>query len=148
MQKKIQLTVNQRIKFLVDALHLTQKEFAEQVGVNQELVSRTINGKTTPNFGFIEAVYKAFPSVNPGWLISGLGDIWKEGTSHASNISQKGKGNNQRVNVGSQVNEPAAPYGCEELEERIVLLEKLCAQKDQLIAEKERYIQLLEKSRP
>lgn len=142
------MPVNQRVKILLKRLGLTQKQFSEKVGVNQELVSRTINGKTTPNFAFIEQLYLAFPDINPDWLLTGKGDIWKDPSGEGNQITQSGKRNDQRVNIGSQVNEPASGYGSEGMmQERISLLEELCKQKDATIAEKERYIRLLEKNR-
>lgn len=141
------MSINQRIKILIHALGLTQKLFSEKVGVSQEVISRTINGRSTPIFGFVEQVYKAFPEISPDWLLTGRGDMWKEQSKESNTITQGGKRNDQKVNVGSHVNEPSAGYGNEDLKEKIELLEKLCKNKDELIAEKERYIQLLEKSR-
>jgi transcriptional regulator with XRE-family HTH domain len=68
-------TVGQRLKVLRELLGLSQKEFAEKIGVHWMTVSRYELGKSKPKWDFLKRVMETF-NVNPIWLSEGKGDVF------------------------------------------------------------------------
>lgn len=69
------MTVNERIKIFLEASGISQTAFAKKTGLTQSVISKTLGGKTVPQFSTVEAIVRAFPSLNPHWLILGEGSM-------------------------------------------------------------------------
>jgi len=63
----------ERLRELRKRLGLSQKEFAEKLGVHLMTISRYERGKITPSYKFLELLEKTF-NVNPEWLLKGKGE--------------------------------------------------------------------------
>lgn len=70
----MQTPINQRLKFLLEALGVTQSAFCRLVGLDQGSFNRVINGFSIPLFDKVEAIYRTYPEINPHWLLTGEGD--------------------------------------------------------------------------
>lgn len=64
-----------RLIRLLDSEQLTASKFADRIGVQRSSVSHVLSGRNKPSFDFIEKTLKAFPDLNPEWLILGKGDM-------------------------------------------------------------------------
>lgn len=56
---------------------LTAVKFAEIMEVQPSSISHLLSGRNKPNFDFISRILLRFPSLNPDWLINGIGEIYK-----------------------------------------------------------------------
>lgn len=64
-----------RLVFLRKRLKLTQKEFAEKLGVSQSYISEVENGQTQPGISLLVSLNLYF-NVSVDWLITGQGRIF------------------------------------------------------------------------
>ena len=69
------MTVAERLKELRYKLGLSQKEFAERVGIHYMTLSKYESGKYRPSLRFLKKVEEVF-NVNPQWLLEGKGDMF------------------------------------------------------------------------
>lgn len=75
-------TINHRIKLLRESLDKTQDEFAEIINVSQSTISYVErSSKAKFAFEIVEKIKKKFPSLSLEWLVSGYGNMWKEGVN-------------------------------------------------------------------
>lgn len=65
----------ERIKQIMDSLGLTQQEFAQKLGVSPASLSNIFNGKSRPTMNHTNAIHRAFPSINMGWVLFGEGNM-------------------------------------------------------------------------
>ena len=57
-----------RIKGLIEANGITQKDFAASIGIRHEAISRYLNGKSKPGLDTIMKIAQVY-NVDPGWLM-------------------------------------------------------------------------------
>ena len=67
--------MNERLKELRKALHLTQKAFAGKIGAKQNTVATYEMGRNNPSDPVIHSICIAF-GVNENWLRNGVGDMF------------------------------------------------------------------------
>lgn len=63
-------SINERIKMLIDDLHITRTAFADRLKVTQAYISRLINTGGNPSERLIEDICEKF-NVNEEWLRNG-----------------------------------------------------------------------------
>jgi transcriptional regulator with XRE-family HTH domain len=79
-----------RIKSLLEQLHLTPSEFAERIGVQRSSVSHVLSGRNKPSIDFLEKILIVFPEVDATWLITGKPAVHKfDKTDEEKNIIQR-----------------------------------------------------------
>ena len=71
------ILISQRIKELRNTLELTQKNFADKLGITNAHISKIEKGKTSPSDALIKLISKEY-DVNENWLKFGIGDMFKE----------------------------------------------------------------------
>lgn len=76
----------ERIKHIFNNTKLNQREFAELIGVSQQLISAVINSKKKPNEAILFGIIDNIENVDPLWLLTGKGDN-KEQSVPPINIS-------------------------------------------------------------
>lgn len=69
--------MNERIKKLRKHLDLTQREFAERIGVKQNTVAQYEMGRNVPIDSVISLICREF-NVNEVWLRNGTGEMFVE----------------------------------------------------------------------
>jgi len=69
------MTVGQRLKELRYKLGLSQKEFAEKLGIHYMTLSKYESEKYPPSLRFIKKLEEIF-NVNPQWLLEGVGEMF------------------------------------------------------------------------
>lgn len=68
--------IGERIKELRQALKLTQKEFAERVGIGQSAITWYEKGEREPLPSILKNIYQEF-NVNETWLRTGEGEMFR-----------------------------------------------------------------------
>lgn len=66
--------MNKRIKELRNFLHLSQKEFGEQIGVSRDVIANIENERATPSEPLIRLICRQF-SADYFWLTEGTGEM-------------------------------------------------------------------------
>lgn len=65
-----------RLNSILKHYGVSSIDFAEDIGVSQNTVSRYITGKTTPNLTVIDRILKHFKEVDSSWLVLGKGNMF------------------------------------------------------------------------
>lgn len=73
-----------RIRQLMAAQHMNQQAFANRTGIATASLSNIFSERTRPTLMHVEALMKAFPTLNITWLISGEGSMFVDELSDAS----------------------------------------------------------------
>jgi transcriptional regulator with XRE-family HTH domain len=68
--------INTRIQAIITALKLSKNQFAHRINTSSAMISKVTNQKT--NFGkdILEKIISAYPELNAGWLLTGVGEMW------------------------------------------------------------------------
>lgn len=70
------MSINQRIRMLMEHYHLTQVKFAQITGIKYQSVSTIYNEKNTPSAELISKILENFKDINARWLLTGEGDMF------------------------------------------------------------------------
>lgn len=65
-----------RLSHLCVALNLSIAQFAERIGLTLRRCRRVLKTTHKPSLGLMARVRRAFPSVNPDWLLLGEGEVF------------------------------------------------------------------------
>lgn len=85
-------TVNERIRLLIDYLKISDKKFAEMIGIPQTTLSNLFNRQTEPGYKILNAIMNCINGISSDWLLTGEGEMIRQ------NIHQT---NNQGDNINS-----------------------------------------------
>jgi transcriptional regulator with XRE-family HTH domain len=66
-----------RLKELLEKEHLSAKDFALLVDVQQSAVSHLLSGRNKPSMDVIQKIIRVFKHINPTWLLLGEGGMYK-----------------------------------------------------------------------
>ncbi len=78
-------TMEGRIRQIMEAKQMSQKEFAECTNISPASLSSIFNGRTRATNNHTLAIHQAFPDVNINWLLFGEGSMYGSNES-ASDI--------------------------------------------------------------
>jgi transcriptional regulator with XRE-family HTH domain len=67
-----------RIAKLMELEQITPTRFAVLIGTQPSVVSHILNGINKSSLEVVQKILNAFPSINPDWLISGIGSMYRE----------------------------------------------------------------------
>lgn len=67
--------MNERVKYIRKALHMTQDEFATQIGLSRNFIAQVENGAKNPSERTISDICREF-DVNEEWLRNGTGEMF------------------------------------------------------------------------
>lgn len=83
--------INRRVVKLIELLANSNKEFSDKTGISTVILSHINSGRNKVSLGAVQAILQSFPQVNPEWLISGRGEIYKDKIDHTPilNISKE-----------------------------------------------------------
>ena len=70
--------MNDRIEILLDEIDMSPSLFADAIGVQRATISHILSGRNNPSLDFVQKVLGRFPDINPDWILSGKGDIWRK----------------------------------------------------------------------
>ncbi|MCX6307956.1 MAG: helix-turn-helix transcriptional regulator [Bacteroidia bacterium] len=69
-----------RIQKIIEDKNLSPSIFADEVGLNRAVVSHILHGRNKPGLENLQKILITYPDINPGWLISGNGSMYLNGT--------------------------------------------------------------------
>lgn len=69
-----QLTIGQRIKFLIDAQNSSIRKFARMLDVSDTNIRNYIERGSKPSSDVLEKVVQTIPGINTSWLLTGDGE--------------------------------------------------------------------------
>lgn len=70
-----------RIQKIIEDKNLSPSNFADEVGLNRAVVSHILHGRNKPGLENLQRILATYPEINPGWLISGIGSMYLDGSS-------------------------------------------------------------------
>ncbi|GEM_PF-5159422 len=71
-------TFPERLERIMTHYRLSQTEMAERLQVSRGQISHWLSGRNSPGLESLERILKAFPAVNPDWLIMEKGPFLRE----------------------------------------------------------------------
>ncbi len=72
--------IKDRIRQLMEAAEMNQKDFAIITGITAPTLSSIFNGRTSATLNHVMALHKEFPNVRMEWLLFGEGDMYEAST--------------------------------------------------------------------
>lgn len=75
--------MKERIKIVMSSVKMSQKIFAEEIGISAGTLSSILSGHTKPTLQTVVLITNRFPSIDMKWLITGEGNMNINGTSAA-----------------------------------------------------------------
>ena len=69
----------ERILEVLKAKNFSPSQFADEIGVQRSNISHLVSGRNKPSLEFIQKIIKRFPDINPDYLLSGLGNMLRDG---------------------------------------------------------------------
>lgn len=91
-----------RIKQVMESLGLSQQEFAQKLELSPASLSNIFNGRSKPTNNHVQAIHRAFPSINTNWLMFGEGNMLEGPEKNISNLPSQNSG-------GSSGDDSSAP---------------------------------------
>ena len=64
-----------RIISIMNDANMNATQFAEAIGIQRAAMSHIMGGRNNPSADVMDKIVKRFPSINAGWLLSGIGDM-------------------------------------------------------------------------
>ncbi len=83
-----------RINKIIKEKNLSASQLATEVGVQRSSISHILSGRNRPSLDFVQKMLKAYPDLNPSWVLMGEGSIYKGDQNKEqakTNVEQKGK---------------------------------------------------------
>jgi transcriptional regulator with XRE-family HTH domain len=84
-----------RIELIMKSEQLTPSAFADRLQLGRAVVSHILNGRNNPSLDVVTRILSKMEYINPDWLISGNGEMYKpeyakksENTFQAATITQ------------------------------------------------------------
>ena len=68
--------MKERIRQIMNAMGLSQQEFAQRLGISTASISSIFNGRTNPTNNHVMAIHRVFPQIRIEWLMFGEGDMY------------------------------------------------------------------------
>jgi len=81
--------MKERLQKILDNYNLNSSRLAEKLGVQRSGISHIMSGRNKPGFDFLKGILDLFPEIDANWLITGIGNMFKE-DSGVGNESHKG----------------------------------------------------------
>lgn len=67
----------ERIDAVRKSMNLSARQFAEEIHVRPGTISNMMSGRNNPSLEVMKRIMERYPTLNPEWLISGVGDMWR-----------------------------------------------------------------------
>ena len=65
--------MKERLLELMELLHLTPTQFANEIGVQRATLQHILSGRNEPSLKIIMAIHNKYPDVELEWLLNGIG---------------------------------------------------------------------------
>lgn len=71
--------MKERIRLIMDNEQLTPSAFADMLQIGRAVMSHILNGRNNPSLEVVTRILSKLPYINPDWLITGEGNMYKSG---------------------------------------------------------------------
>ena len=110
-----------RLQVIFEREGISASIFADKVGVQRSAISHILSGRNKPGFDLLQKIIAKFPTINTEWLITGLGDPYKQQVKQIqTTLFDPPTTQRQSVEVTS-VNTPSSQPAGNQTIERIVI---------------------------
>ncbi|MBO7456979.1 MAG: helix-turn-helix transcriptional regulator [Paludibacteraceae bacterium] len=103
----------ERIDAVRKSMNLSARQFAEEIHVRPGTISNMMAGRNNPSLEVMKRIMESYPTLNPEWLISGVGDMWRTPPGQEAglfdSLAPEGKRNVVRSTTKEEPQVPAAP---------------------------------------
>ncbi|MEE0912090.1 MAG: helix-turn-helix transcriptional regulator [Paludibacteraceae bacterium] len=90
-----------RIEELINSENLSYTQFARKIGIQGTIISHIMNGRNKPSLDVVQKILINFKNVSYEWLISGIGDMYKNEVKSVENKEVNHKNNNNQLDFPS-----------------------------------------------
>ena len=80
--------MKEKLEFLCSKYNLTASSLAKVLGVEASAISHIRSGRNKPSYDFVIKILRAFPDVNPDWLLLDGEEFLRTGASSAAPTTQ------------------------------------------------------------
>lgn len=110
-----------RLQVIFEREGISASIFADKIGVQRSAISHILSGRNKPGFDLLQKIIAKFPTINTEWLITGLGDPYKQQVKQIqTTLFDPPTVQKQSVEVTSVNTIPSQPAGNRTIE-RIVI---------------------------
>lgn len=110
-----------RLQVIFEREGISASIFADKIGVQRSAISHILSGRNKPGFDLLQKIIAKFPTINTEWLITGLGDPYKQPVKQIqTTLFDPPTVQKQSVEVTSVNTIPSQPEGNRTIE-RIVI---------------------------
>lgn len=104
------ISMKDRIRQVMESLHLTQQEFAERTQIGAATLSNIFNDRTRPTLNVVELLKKNIPNLSTDWLLLGVGSMYVEQGEQSSPLPEASAESQQAVLPFAEYAAPTPPY--------------------------------------
>lgn len=79
--------MKEKLEILCAKYNLTASSLAKALGVEASAISHIRSGRNKPSYDFVVKILRAFPDVNPDWLLLDGEEFLRTGASSSSSIA-------------------------------------------------------------
>ena len=79
--------MKEKLEILCTKYNLTASSLAKVLGVEASAISHIRSGRNKPSYDFVVKILRAFPDVNPDWLLLDGDEFLRTGASSSSSLS-------------------------------------------------------------
>ena len=79
--------MKEKLEILCAKYNLTASQLANALGVKASAISHIRSGRNNPSYDFVVKILRAFPDVNPDWLLLDGDEFLRTGASTESTIT-------------------------------------------------------------
>lgn len=90
-----------RIEELINSEKLSYTQFARKIGIQGTIISHIMNGRNKPSLDVVQKILINFKNVSYEWLISGVGDMYKNEVKFVENKEVNHKNNDNQLDFPS-----------------------------------------------
>jgi hypothetical protein len=73
------MSINKRVELLISKTSNSKSDFSKATGISTVILSHISSGRNKVSLTAVEQIIKAFPSVNADWMITGKGQMFRDG---------------------------------------------------------------------
>ncbi|WP_428657666.1 hypothetical protein [Runella sp.] len=74
----METTIAERFRILIKELGKTNNSFAISIAKNSSTILYIVDGKSKPSYDVFDAIFSKYPDINPTWLMTGEGEMFKK----------------------------------------------------------------------
>lgn len=100
-----------RIREVMESLHMTQQEFAERTQIGAATLSNIFNDRTRPTLNVVELIKKNIPDISTDWLLLGVGPMYVEDKNASNEVQLEASSDRNPSLPFSENAAPTPAYG-------------------------------------